>query len=134
MAVHSEIRRKNSQINWHHELGLLRAKKVRSTYPDHSVEREGSHEGATGGHAVRRQQLFLADWRLAGPVGVVDQGVERLIDPLPEDDGRRRLVEGHHAPGDGHVHRDLGGHAAHEQHLLAGVRMECTVVQVLGGP
>ena len=41
------------------------------------------------------------------PVCVVDDGVERLVCPLPEDDLRRRLVERHHEPRDRHVARNL---------------------------
>lgn len=41
--------------------------------------------------------LRLTDGRRARTVGVVHYGVERLITPLPEDNGRGGLVEGHHA-------------------------------------
>ena len=34
---------------------------------------------------------------VAGSVGVVDDRVEGLVDPLPEHRGRRRLVERYHA-------------------------------------
>ena len=57
-------------------------------------------------------ELLFTDRRIAGAVCVVDGGVEGLVDPLPEDDGGRGLVEGHHEAGDGHVHG----------HLCAGVR------------
>ena len=41
------------------------------------------------------------------PVGVVDKGIEALIEPLPEDDGRSRLVESHHTSSNNHVKRNL---------------------------
>lgn len=47
---------------------------------------------------------------------------------------RRRLVEGHHAARDGHVHGDLGAHPADHQHLLPSVGVERGVVDVLGAP
>ena len=50
---------------------------------------------------------FLVSYTNYSPVGVVDKRVETLVHPLPEDDLRRALVERHHAPRDGHVHRDL---------------------------
>lgn len=98
------------------------------TYPNETVKRKCSHQGATCCHAVRGQQLLLADGWRTGAVRVVDHGIERLVEPLPEDDGGCRLVERHHASSDGHVHRHLSRHTTDEQHLFAGVRMECTVV------
>lgn len=41
--------------------------------------------------------LRLTNWRCARAIRVVDNRVERLIEPLPEDDRRRCFVEGHHA-------------------------------------
>lgn len=41
------------------------------------------------------------------PIGVVDQGIEALIEPLPEDDRWSGPVESHHAAGNNHVERNL---------------------------
>ena len=53
------------------------------------------------------------------PVGVINHGIEALVDPLPEHDCRGGLVEGHHAARDGHVEGDLGRHPARQEHRLA---------------
>ena len=41
------------------------------------------------------------------PVCVVDKCVEALVEPLPEDNSRSGLIEGHHAAGDQHVEGHL---------------------------
>ena len=82
------------------------------------VEAEGGSEGGAGGGHVAGAQGGERDGGVPGPVGVVHHGIEALVHPLPEDDGGRGLVEGHHAAGDGHVEGDLGGHPAGEEHLL----------------
>ena len=41
------------------------------------------------------------------PVRVIDKCVEALVKPLPEDNSRSGLIEGHHAAGDQHVKGDL---------------------------
>lgn len=49
------------------------------------------------GTAAGRRYLLLADGRGSRTVRVVNNGVECLIEPLPEDDGGSAFVEGHHA-------------------------------------
>ena len=44
---------------------------------------------------------------LFSPVCVIDKCVEALVEPLPENDSRSGLIEGHHAAGDQHVKGDL---------------------------
>ena len=41
------------------------------------------------------------------PVCVIDKCVEALVEPLPEDNSRSGLIEGHHAAGDQHVEGHL---------------------------
>lgn len=77
---------------------------------------------------------LVADRGRPRTVREIDQSIEALIQPLPEDNGRRRAIEGHHAAGDQHVHRNLGGHPADDHHLLARFRMERRVVDILGLP
>lgn len=44
------------------------------------------------------------------------------------------LVKGHHAPSNGHVHRNLRRHAADQDHLLAGVGMESRIENIFSFP
>lgn len=73
--------------------------------------------------------LLFAEFAATSPVRVVDEGVERLIDPLPEDDGGGALIESHHAPSDKHVTGYLGRHSAYQIHFLPGLRMKRRIVQ-----
>ena len=45
------------------------------------------------------------------PVCVIDKCVEALVEPLPEDNSRSGLIEGHHAAGDQHVEGHLRSQA-----------------------
>ena len=73
-----------------------------------AVEAEARREGGGGGGAVAGAEGGQGDGGVARPVGVVHHRIEALVDPLPEHDGGGGLVEGHHAPRDGHVEGHLG--------------------------
>lgn len=47
---------------------------------------------------------------------------------------RSLLVKSHHTSSDGHVHGNLRGHAANQDHLLASVGMESRVKNIFGLP
>jgi hypothetical protein len=104
------------------------------THLAHAVETEGGGYGAACCQHVRHPDLFLGEGGVAAPVGVVDQSVEGLIEPLPEDHSRGGLVEGHHPSSYQHVHGHLRRHPPYHGHLLAGVRVESRVVESLGAP
>lgn len=80
-------------------------------------------------------------------VGVVDDGVEGLVDPVEEYHVGKSgdvtsvlkrqvllLVESQHSSGDEHVARHLSAHPPKQEHLLASVRMERRVVERFGLP
>ena len=46
-----------------------------------------------GGHSIALHEICIRNWFITTTIGVVDNAVERLIDELPEDDRRYRLVE-----------------------------------------
>lgn len=65
------------------------AKTVIFIYLDHPIQAESGDECTTCCQAVRSHELVGCNWRCTGAICVVDDGVERLIRPLPEDDGGR---------------------------------------------
>ena len=85
-------------------------------------------------------------------VGVVNNRVERLVGPLPENHSRCApavewlskgnkcqpmndlLEEGKHASSDKHVPRHLEGDTAGEEQFLAGLRVESAIIQLLRRP
>lgn len=109
---------KEEIVRWfvsHNENDMEGARKV---YLHHSVQSKGSYESPSGCHAVRRQELVGCDWRSSGAVRVVDDCVERLVGPLPEDDSGSTSVESHHRSSDTHITWHLGRHATNQDHFF----------------
>lgn len=73
-------------------------------------------------------------WWVSRSIRIVDQCVERLINPLPENDSRHRLVEHQHTAGDQHVHRHLRRHSSEDEHFLTRIRMVRRIVQIFRPP
>jgi hypothetical protein len=98
------------------------------------IESQRRHHSPRRGHHVRGDQLLVGEGGVAAPIRVIDDGVERLIQPLPEDHACGGLVEGHHAPSHDHVSGDLKRHPPQNEHLLAGVGVVGRVVEDFGAP
>ena len=69
---------------------------LRGGVGERGLEPDGGGEGGEGGGAVGRAQLGVVGGGAGVPVGVVHQGVEGLIEPLPEDHLGRGPVELQH--------------------------------------
>ena len=59
-------------------------------------------QGGEGSGEISSPKLFKISLYAGVPVGVVDEGVEGLIEPLPEHDLGRGPVELEHGAGDEH--------------------------------
>ena len=88
------------------------------------LESERDDEGGGGGGYVGGAELLGGERRGGVAVGVVDEGVEGLIGPLPEDDGGRGSIEEEHGADQSCPARHLEGHPTHGVLQLPTVRVE----------
>eukprot|EP00968_Pinguiococcus_pyrenoidosus_P011985 scaffold1014_cov260-Pinguiococcus_pyrenoidosus.AAC.10 len=117
---------------------------------DQPVEGHGGRDRGGRCSRVCLHQLLVGHARRGVAVGVVHNGVEALVRPLPEDHRRcrtlllvrlpRRRGRFHSTrskatyPSDAHVARHLEAHAAGKEELLAGIRVERAVIELLSRP
>ena len=96
------------------------------------VEPQGHTEGARCGADVGATQSTNRNVRVRIAVGVVDEGVEGLVDPLQEYHLGHRLVEGDHGPHDDHASRHLERHPARSGLQISRVWVERRGVELHG--
>ena len=105
---------------------------LRGGFSQSGLQTNGRPQRGESGREVGRDQLVCVGGCAGIPIGVVDQGVEGLVEPLPEDDLGGGPVPLQHGPRDQHPARHLERHPTKHVLQLPGVRVECGLVE-LGG-
>ena len=93
-----------------------------------------TYKSSTCGCNVTCTQSYWWDWSCTRSIGIVDNSVEALIEPLPKHDCRSSLVKGQHGTSDAHVHWDLSSHSSKPNHFFSSVGMKCGIIELLLPP
>jgi hypothetical protein len=99
-----------------------------------AIQSERRADGGARRQGVRRHELLVGGGDFAASVGVTDEGVVGLVEPLPEDHSRGGLVVGHHPSREHSVHRELRRGSREHRDGFARLGVVTRVVQSLGSP